>query len=94
MLTFVSLSIALWPTVGWQTPEAHDHDVELSNQAVLSAVEGLSKQIAVNHDNWICDEIVEEMKDLREAGGSGSVKETQLLAQFEEIRCGRFSDLD
>lgn len=101
VLTAISLAVALWPTIGWQTPESHDHDIEASNQSVLSAIEslssqvvGVSTQVAINHENWKCDEIVEELKELREAGGAGSVKETQLLAQFEETRCGRFSDLD
>lgn len=103
-LTIIGALIAMWPMMGWQTPNQHDADVFAleadhaeSQEPVLSAIQALSVKIDLNADRWQCDEDTEELieKMKEQAVGHTVEREVEIKKinnRMDEIKCTRFND--
>lgn len=107
VLAVITGSIALWPQVGWQTPNNHQADIDAvahtnEIQTVLDAVKQVSTtitiQVETNRDEWWCDEEQESLDDLITEQDNGN--RTTALAQdimdqrkrMDETKCFRFDN--
>ena len=90
-----------WPKVGWQTPDAHDYDVQ---ESIGRRLDGLFLTVTQNQHEWRCDELQEELDGIlaRQDAGQGTAQddsrrtqiEARMLSPLESggLACGRFED--
>ena len=92
----VAGAVTAWNTVGWQTPEAHEHDMEIESLARSKQYEALVNQQKAFRDEWWCDEEAEYLDDLLAAQDMGDTSawiEQEILEQrqkMERVQCDRF----
>jgi len=81
---------ALWPVIGWTTPNQHDNDFVVAVNAMREF-----------RDEWKCDEYDEELLDLEHELAITEIEEIKVAIQhhidkikkkMEETKCSRFED--
>ena len=90
--------ITAWSKVGWETPDSHETDLHVHQDATLSALTAISTKLDVQQDEWKCDEFREELIDLI-ARSNADPANAEIIADLETLRgsiaernCGRFKD--
>lgn len=83
---FLAAAFALWPELGWVTPNQHRADFD----STLS-------EITRFRDEWRCDELNEELIDLLEqvSGGDSSARTEERIRrirdEIDELDCEQFN---
>lgn len=89
-VTIISGTIALWPVIGWTTPNQHENDFVVA-----------INEIREFRDEWKCDEYDEELLDLKEkldiekssamrVALRHEIKKIEI--KMDKIDCSRFED--
>lgn len=86
-----------WPVVGWETPNSHAADISRAEKDILDAIGELDRRQQERHEQWLCDETDEDLRDLlaeREAEGPGADLDEdirQLREKLDKLNCERFN---
>lgn len=96
-IAIVTGSIALWPVVGWQTPNAHANDIVTIEAEHVVSQEEVLDAIKLSRDEWKCDEYDEELLDLLlDQVENNSVENRRdiekIKNKMEKLDCQRFED--
>ena len=96
-LTCLSLTIAMWSTVGWTTPAKHDADIASIIAERMVSEQNVIDAIKESRDEWKCDEYDEELLDLlleQEDTNTVEIRRDieKIKQKMEDLNCSRFED--
>jgi len=89
-VALIASSIALWPVIGWTTPNRHNNDFVVA-----------INELKEFRDEWKCDEYDEELLDLEHDKALARTdaerieiqhKIDKLKAKMSKLECSRFED--
>jgi len=97
-LSAISLTIALWASVGWTTPAQHKADIDAMIATRMVSEKNVIDAIKESRDEWKCDEYEEELIDAlhEQEDGDNSVELRRLIEKIKKkmdtLNCDRFED--
>lgn len=89
--------IQMWPTLGWTTPNQHDTDMMVTQNAIIEKLDELERQQQRRHAEWKCDEYDEELLALLERQETDDSVELRrdiekIRDKMRELECSEFDD--